>query len=284
MRRDDDTVGALSAVAARGFRDAHEAAQAIFGLIHELVGLRLCVLTQIDAETDTLHIREAFDQSGLGVTAGMTLRASEMPCDIVTRTMTPICEADLEQHPDFEPLPLRAKLGLRSYIGVPLRLSDGSIYGTLAATDTVVREVTEEHLHVITVLSRIAVFELESEQRRIALEAQARVLAERLAVAKELENERVHTARLEAVLEAAAAVSHEINNPLTVLQLRLNRLQPQSEGGESAEHLAMALEAADEINQVTVRLRNVVNPVSTHYLSGRTRMLDLAASSRDEDP
>ena len=29
---------------------------------------------------------------------------------------------------------------------------------------------------------------------------------------------------------------------------------------------------------VTVQLRNVVQPVSTHYLSGPTRMLDLAAS------
>lgn len=277
-----DTVGALSAVAARGFRDAHEAAQAIFGLIHELVGLRICVLTQVDLTSDTLHVRAALDLAGLGIQDGLTLPASEMPCDLVVRSATPVCELDLDLHPSFRALPLRAKLGLRSYIGVPLRRSDGSVYGTLAATDTTVHEVTDDDLHVLNVLSRIAMYELECEERRLALEAQTKLLAEQLAIAEELETERVHTARLEAVLEAAAAVSHEVNNPLTVLQLRLGRLQkhPALADAECAEHLDVALEAAGEINQVTVRLRGVVNPISTHYLSGRTRMLDLAASSR----
>ena len=52
---------------------------------------------------------------------------------------------------------------------------------------------------------------------------------------------------------------------------------------ETADDLAVALEAAREINQVTVQLRNVVRPVSTHYLSGGTRMLDLAASIQSND-
>jgi len=94
-----------------------------------------------------------------------------------------------------------------------------------------------------------------------------------------LEEERLRAARVQAVLEAAVTVSHEVNNPLTVLQLRLGRLMSSlSPGTEATEHLEVAMEAAHQISQVTMRLRNVVRLVSTHYLSGDTQMLDLGAS------
>ena len=96
-----------------------------------------------------------------------------------------------------------------------------------------------------------------------------------------LGEERLRAVRLQTVLEAAATVSHEVNNPLTVLQLRLGRLESRVLPGDEAarDDIETALEAAKEIHQVTVRLRQVVNPVSTNYLSGKERMLDLSASA-----
>ncbi len=281
----NDPVRGLSSVAMHAFGNAHEAAQAIFGLIHELVGLRVCVLTRVDLATNTLTVLEAFDKAGLGVASGMVLPADEMPCDHVVRSAVALRELDLDLHPIFRLLPTRTKLGLRSYIGVPLRRSDGTIWGTLAATDTDVRETTEAHQHTLTVLARLAVLEFEREEQRDALAAHAKMLAERLAMMEALEEERLRAVRLQAVLEAAATVSHEVNNPLTVLQLRLGRLMKRCrpDDVEGTDDLAAALEAADEINHVTVQLRNVVQPISTHYLSGRTRMLDLAASTDGGD-
>src|SRR3954463_14767393 len=77
------SVGALSSVALRAFADAHEAAQAIFGLIHELFGLRICVVSRIDLAKNTLTVLDAFDEVGLGIAKGMVLPADEMPCDFV---------------------------------------------------------------------------------------------------------------------------------------------------------------------------------------------------------
>ena len=275
-----DPVQALSAVAIRGFNSAREAAQAIFGLDHELVGLRVCVLTRVDRAANTLTVVEASDRANLGLASGMVIPADEMPCDLVVRTATALREYDLDAHPIFRTLPARKKLGLRTYIGVPLRRSDGTIWGTLAATDTTLCDTTEAHLQTLTVLASLAVLEFEREEQRDALTAHARMLAERLAMAEALEEERLRAVRLQTVLEATATVSHEINNPLTVLQLRLGRLAKRcpATDADSTDDLESALEAADEIQQVTVQLRNIVQPVSTHYLAGRTRMLDLAAS------
>src|ERR1035438_6721524 len=114
---------------------------------------------------------------------------------------------------------------------------------------------------------------------RATLAGRAKVLGDRLAMVEALEEERLCAARVQAVLEAAVTVSHEVNNPLTVLQLRLGRLMSSlSPGTEATEHLEVAMEAARQISQVTMRLRNVVRLVSTHYLSGDTPMIDLRAS------
>lgn len=257
-------VRGLSLVAQGSFRDIHEAAQAIFGLVHEVVGMRICVLTRIDLAANTLTVLEAFDRAGLGVRAGMELPADNMPCECVMRTGGALRETDLDAHPAFRILPARTKMGLRSYIGVPLRRSDGSLWGTLAATDTEPRRTTDSDIEMLTVLARLAMFEFEREE-------QQRALAEQV--------------RLQTVLEAAATVSHEINNPLTVLTLRLARLEARLAANDTAtaDDLRSAAEAAQEIFQVTKRLRKVVRPVSTRYWSDAT-MLDLDASSEPPPP
>jgi signal transduction histidine kinase len=282
-RTDSHAVEALCAVANRGFGSVREAAQAIFGLMHELLGMRVCVLTRIDLDANVLTVIEAFDAIGLGVVSGMQLPADQMPCEFVVRSGLACREFDLDAHPAFRILPLPQKLGLRSYIGVPLRRSDGSVWGTLAAVDTEVCETTDAHVQTLVVLARLAAFEFEREEQRERLAAHAKMLSERLSVMAALEEERIRSVRLQAVLEAVATVSHEVNNPLTVLQLRLERMKKRCAPGDAEEidDLEAALEAADEIHQVTKRLRNVVQPVSTHYL-GKTRMLDLAASAADD--
>jgi GAF domain-containing protein len=274
-------VGALSAVAMRAFEDAHEAAQAIFRLIHELFGLRICVVSRVDLAKNTLTVLDAFDDVGLGIAKGMVVPADEMPCDFVVRSARVLRHSDLTDHPVFKRLPICAAMGVRSYVGVPLRRSNGTVWGTLAACDTRVHDTTDAHLEMLVVLARLVAFEFERQEQRDALAAQAKELEHRLAMLQALEEERVRAVRLQTVLEAAATVSHEVNNPLTVLQLRLGRLVRRCVAGddETRDDLEIALEAAKEIHQVTVRLRQVVNPVSTHYLSGRERMLDLSAST-----
>lgn len=283
--RAKDSVGALSSVAMLAFRDAHEAAQAIFGLIHELFGLRICVISRVDLANNTLTVLDAFDRVGLGIAEGMVVPANEMPCDFVVRSAFALRHTDLSDHPVFRRLPICATLGVHSYIGVPLRRSDGTVWGTLAASDTRVHETTDAQLETLVVLARLVAFEYERQEQRDALAAQARELEDRLAMVVALEEERVRAIRLQTVLEAAATVSHEVNNPLTVLQLRLGRLATRCPAGDSEtrDDLDVALEAAKEIHQVTVRLRQVVNPVSTNYLSGTGRMLDLAASMLGDD-
>jgi GAF domain-containing protein len=266
-----DPARALSAFATRGYGDAGQAAQAILELIRGLVGLRICVLTRIDLAANTLTVLEAHDGAGLGVVKGMVLPADSMPCASVVRDATALREVDLDAHPVFRGLPAREKLGLRSYLGVPLRRSDGTVSGTLAATDTNALETTEEHVHAVTVLARLAALELERDEQRDAA-------AGRLALTEALEEERLRASRMQAVLEAAATVSHDVNNPLTVLQLRLGSLARRlPTDAETTDDLDVALQAAAEIHRLALQLRDFVRPMSTRHSSARTRLRDLDA-------
>jgi GAF domain-containing protein len=260
------------------YRSAREAARDILELIHDVVGLRVCVLSHIDLAANTLTVLEASDRAGLGVESGHTLAADAMPCACVARTEAALREYDLDAVEPFRRLPACTKLGLRSYIGVPLRRSNGSVWGTLAATDTELTEVTEADVQTLVTLARLIVLEFEREEQRDAL-------AERLVMAEALEEERLRAAKFQAVLEAVATVSHEVNNPLTVLQLRLARLAKHlpAEAAEAADDLEAAQEAAGQIQQVTALLRSVVRPVSTQYLSGTARMIDLTASVKGDE-
>jgi GAF domain-containing protein len=275
-----DAVRAMAIVATRGFVSTGEAAQAIFSLVHDLVSMRICVLTRIDLASNTLTVLEVSDRAGLGVASGMTLPADGMPCECVARSAAALREFDLDAHPAFRALPACTKFGLRSYIGVPLRRSDGTVWGTLAATDTERRHTTDADLQTLTILARLAMFQFEHEELRQTLAEHAGALSDRLAMTEELQQRELHAVRLQTLLEAAATVSHEVNNPLTVVQLRLARIKGRCRprDAETRDDVEVALEAAGEIKQVTDRLRGIVRPVSTHYLA-TTRMLDLAASA-----
>jgi GAF domain-containing protein len=270
----------MAIVATRGFASIHEAAHAIFALIHELVGMRICVLTRIDLASNTLTVLEVSDRASLGVVSGMILPADQMPCECVARSAAALREFDLDAHPAFRALPACTKLGLRSYIGVPLRRSDETVWGTLAATDTETRHTTDADLQTLTILARLAMFQFEHEEMRQALAAHAGALSERLAMTEALRQQELRAVRLQTVLEAAATVSHEVNNPLTVVQLRLARIRRRCRlrDAETRDDVDVALEAAGEIKHVTERLRGIVRPVSTNYLA-TTRMLDLDASA-----
>lgn len=93
------------------------------------------------------------------------------------------------------------ELGLRFYVGIPLRTSEGHNLGTLNIIDVEPREVTDEELEVLDDLAAIVVDELE-----LRLAAKERVEAQAVSEAARFRD---------AIL---AGVSHEMRTPMAVLR------------------------------------------------------------------
>ncbi|MCI0530717.1 MAG: hypothetical protein L0Y74_02035 [candidate division Zixibacteria bacterium] len=96
--------------------------------------------------------------------------------------------------------------------------------------------------------------------------------------------EKVKSARLNAILETAAALNHEVNNPLTavlgnaqLLLLLADKLSP-----EVVEKLKAIEESALRIREVTSRLMKIIEPVTVEYASG-LKMIDIHKSKTKKD-
>ncbi len=76
-----------------------------------------------------------------------------------------------------------------------------------------------------------------------------------------MEDELARTRRLAAVGHLAAGVAHEINNPLTVMQLRVDLLREQTDAPEVREQLHVVREHIGRVARIVQNLQTFARPV-----------------------
>ncbi len=124
-------------------------AEAVLRAASGLLGMQVTFFAAVDGPT--LHWEQLLGQLD-GLTAG-----SSMPLDgaFCGRMLAggPSFTTDAELDPVYASTPLRTALGIRAYVGVPVRRA-GAVIGTLGALDTRPREVTAAQVQVLTALAR----------------------------------------------------------------------------------------------------------------------------------
>jgi DNA-binding response OmpR family regulator len=94
---------------------------------------------------------------------------------------------------------------------------------------------------------------------------------------RELETARIKTAKLATLLEAARALSHEINNPLGAILGYAQLLEEELRDARALERVKVIIERAERIAWVIRRLSAIVNPATT-FCPEIGPMLDLDGS------
>lgn len=104
-----------------------------------------------------------------------------------------------------------------------------------------------------------------------------------LSEVKRAEMERVERERLQAIVETAGAVCHEMNQPLMAIsgygELCLMDLDP---GHPARELIQKALNQAERMGQITRKLTHVTSYKTKEYLNGKILDID-SASTRERD-
>jgi hypothetical protein len=112
--------------------------------------MQLVCLAGIDAQTYTVH-------KALGVFEGLAIGQGVALQDTFCARMingAASSTADASLDPDYADVPLREKLGIRSYAGVPLRQS-GIVTGTLCAVDAESVPLVPADIQLLASLARI---------------------------------------------------------------------------------------------------------------------------------
>jgi diguanylate cyclase (GGDEF)-like protein len=135
-----------------------------FDLITQLaqmaLNLPIVLITLVDRDRQWIKSKRGMDTSE-------TARSISFCTHAITQDR-PFIVSDASIHPQFRDNPLVVgEPHIRFYIGIPLKMSDGSKIGTLCAIDTVPRALSTEAIDILSGLGSMVVDQLEL--RRLAV-------------------------------------------------------------------------------------------------------------------
>lgn len=177
------------------------------------------------------RVRRAFNRN-------LEIKVGEGIAGEVVTTGRPVLITNAGRNPRFKPLP--SPIPIRSLLCLPLHSKD-SIIGVINLSHPEIEEISIDQEKTLEVLSRmvgqcITISRLNSE-----------LIAEKLQ----------HSERLITLGQLSASVAHEVNNPLTNILLRSQKLQRAK--GISDKDLSMAAEIQEESERIATILTSVLD-------------------------
>ncbi len=134
----------------------------LLAVVEELTGMDSSYLTQVDAEAGVQRILFARNRADLVLQEGLEIPWDDSLCKRSLATGRVACANVAEVWNDAT---TALEFGIRSYIGVPIRLADDTLFGTLCGASSQERQVTEETVRVIRLLAGLIERQLKVEQR-----------------------------------------------------------------------------------------------------------------------
>ncbi|MCA0330436.1 MAG: EAL domain-containing protein [Actinobacteria bacterium] len=130
----------------------------------QALGLSVAFLSRLDGTTQHIEVVEASGPASLLFREGATQVQATSLCQAILDGELPPVIPDLTRHDAGMKLPAARMPRIRSYVSVPVRLSDGRLYGTFCAAGlTTDKALTKRDQALMEVLARAAAVVLEPE-------------------------------------------------------------------------------------------------------------------------
>ncbi len=173
--------------------------------LYELSGIASTYLTAIDEVGNRQQpVLVHNGTSDLTVPEGAIIAWEQSMCWLALHQDTPAIHDLPQRWPQVE---VARALGLVTHLSVPVRLSDGSLWGTLCASDVVSHHDSAAHVQTLTVFARLIAAEVERSSM-VAGQRQKALHAQRLAETDELTG-CANRRRVDPWIRSAAAVAPE---------------------------------------------------------------------------
>jgi signal transduction histidine kinase len=210
----------LSALSRRGFSTLQAAREAILQLVTEQLATRSSFFSVIRQESGKFEVIAAHNESGnCNVEVGtVALLSSQFPVMISSEDgPAPLVKENLYSDPTTATLSALAALPTTGcYIGVPIVLSDGTLFGALSTIDPEPRQMSLTQAKLLVVLARILATQVEREQE-LTERKWAEVELSRALRALQIANEqREYLNRVQS--DFVSIVNHEFRTTLTAIQ------------------------------------------------------------------
>lgn len=113
--------------------DFESASRAVLAFLHQRLGMGLWVVARVESQ-DWIVLQS--EDHGFGVSDGQVFPWVDTLCWHMVRGEAPHVAPDLSLVPTYRDAAMGAAAQVQAYVGVPLTLPDGSLFGTLCGVDT----------------------------------------------------------------------------------------------------------------------------------------------------
>ncbi len=184
----------------------------------------------------------------------------ESVSEIVVRSGQPFFINDIQHRPEEA----NRMEGYVCYLGVPLRVSQGDVIGTICSFSMQPQHYDAEIISTVELFAERAATAIDNyrlyqkqQQFNDLLEAEVtkRTMELRTAQAKLIEHER-----LAAIGEFAAMIVHEIRNPLTTVQMGLNYFTKLDLPQPAQDRLSLARDEAERLANLLQEILSYSKP------------------------
>lgn len=153
-------------------RDLAGLTRPLLDALHELSGIASTYLTQVRAHEDEQQLLLAHNAGAdLVMPEGATIPWEQSMCWLALNEGSPAVSDLSSRWPQVQ---VAAALGIETHVSVPVLLSDGSLFGTLCASDKVAHQDVKAHLPTLMLFARL----IAAEVQRTAAVARERAHAE----------------------------------------------------------------------------------------------------------
>ena len=239
------------------------------------IAVSVSQLLEIDWSVVTLSETPGFDRilassKDIGAAADETYPLHGTVTEQVMNKGQPLCVSDTDASPESGSVPK----GFRSYIGVPLRISDGRIIGTICSFHGRPRQFTQQHVQVAGLFAERAAAAIERfsafrklEEFNEQLEA---LVEERTRELNQTHSKLVQQERLAAIGEFASMITHEIRSPISTITMALDYVQRDTLSAGARKRIQLAIVECERLQSL---LNEILLYAKPHLL--RCEQLDL---------
>ncbi|MES2615054.1 MAG: GAF domain-containing sensor histidine kinase [Bdellovibrionota bacterium] len=148
------------------------------------------------------------------------------------------------------------------YAGVPLTTQSGYSIGTLCVVDNEPRELLQEQISGLKALAKLVVSYLTTNRQNERIKTLNEEIHKYAAKINSSTERLVQTSKLASLVEMAAGIAHEINNPLAIIHgkshLVLNMLENKDiDLDKSKRYLNDICQTTDRISKIINGLKNL---------------------------
>lgn len=151
----------LAALESVALSDSAARAERVLEVAREALAMEIAYFSEFADDRQRVQ-RTSGDTDSFGFGAGTDVLLDETYCKRMVAGQIPNLIPDTHAHAGVRDLPATAEGSLRAYIGVPVNLSDGRVYGTLCCASRQPTEVLgDRDVSFLRVLARMLADELE---------------------------------------------------------------------------------------------------------------------------